>query len=155
MLKVIFLLIIAVSSTFAGWFSTPTKTEFIEVNGEKVRIVFNYETNETKFQDTFSVKRNNEVYYQDLRKRGNEVFSLIKDYGKEKGFKSFSIQAKFLAQETGFIMDNTEDIVKYCTLGKNYTSFCSAGENGIIFSEGRRFAIKVIFYTDNSGSISF
>lgn len=154
MLKVVFLLVLGFSSVFAGWFSSNLIDEKFELEGTIVRVVTNTETNEISFEDRYLSDRSKDSYYSELRQRGNIVFNFIKKHGKEKGFKSFSIQNKFLSQESGFILDNTEDIVKYCTLGKEYTTFCSAGNNGILLLNATKYSIKVIFYSDNSGAIS-
>lgn len=152
--KILFLMVISFSSVFAGWFTTAT-SETREIDGKEVRISTKIDfPNNVTFSDSFiaDVTKNR---YEQLRERGNKLFGLIVEHGKAKGYKSFSLQAKYLSPETGFIFDNTEDIVKYCTLGKEYTNFCSAGNDGIIFNNSTKYAIKVIFYPDNSGAISF
>lgn len=154
MLKVLFLLVVGVSSVFGGWFSSSKIVEKQNLDGENVLIIFNQETNETKFMDDYVADRSQDTYYQSLRDRGNKLFSVIKNFGQKKGFKSFSIQNKWLSTETGFIMDNTEDIVKYCTMGKEYTNFCGGG-NGIIQNNSTVYSVEVIFYSDKSGQISF
>lgn len=155
MMKIIFLLVLGISSVFGGWFSSSKIVEKQELNGEKIMIVFNTETNETRLMDTKVANRSKNTYYQELRERGNQLFSFLKDYGRGKGFKSFSITNKYLSPETGFIFDNTEDIVRYCTMGKDYTNFCSAGNNGILGNNTTLYYIDIVYYIDNSGQISF
>ncbi|MCX6060796.1 MAG: hypothetical protein NT103_00890 [Campylobacterales bacterium] len=153
MKKVILMMLISLQL-----FAWGNPSEEVELKGNTVEII-NNEKDQFVFIDSYSTYPTKDNYKSNVVSRFTDMFSLISEYGKKKGYVSYMLLNEgFMIGQNG--LNSGKDIGEYCTLGYSYSgektqfpNLCN-GKNSPILISMMQIKVKVVYFKDNSGNFS-